>query len=188
MAIQTINIGNVVNDGLGDDLRSAFQKVNANFSELSSTLTINAANTDANGVGVFKGKNGTTLEFKRLVSGLKIDIDEHEDTLVINGTQPDPFSTIVVDYGLPVEASNSNTLTLQGGVSSVGGKNITVTAVDNVITVNSSLDLKAILTTLDFGPVTGPYENVIQYLCAISSSDFGTVSSPSFINLDLGSI
>ena len=29
MAIQTINIGNQVNDGLGDDLRSAFQEVNA---------------------------------------------------------------------------------------------------------------------------------------------------------------
>ena len=188
MTIQTINIGNVVNDGLGDDLRSAFRKVNENFSDLSATLTIGAANTDANGAGIFKGQVGTTLEFRRLVSGLKIDIDEHEDTLVINGTQPDPFSTIVVDYGLPVEASNNNTVTLQGGLSSVGGKNITVTSVDNVITINSSLDLKAVLTTLDFGPVSGPYDNVIQYLCAISSSDFGTVTSPSFINLDLGSI
>ena len=27
MTIQTINIGNVVNDGLGDDLRTAFEKV-----------------------------------------------------------------------------------------------------------------------------------------------------------------
>ena len=35
MTIQTINIGNVVNDGLGDNLRSAFQKVNDNFAELT---------------------------------------------------------------------------------------------------------------------------------------------------------
>jgi hypothetical protein len=35
MTIQTINIGNVVNDGLGDDLRTAFEKVNANFADLA---------------------------------------------------------------------------------------------------------------------------------------------------------
>ncbi len=38
MAIQTINLGNVVNDGLGDDLRTAFQKVNANFTELYQAI------------------------------------------------------------------------------------------------------------------------------------------------------
>ena len=39
MAIQTINIGNIVNDKLGDDLRTAFQKVNANFSALKSVTS-----------------------------------------------------------------------------------------------------------------------------------------------------
>ena len=38
MPIQTINIGNYANDGLGDDLRVAFQKVNANILELYSTV------------------------------------------------------------------------------------------------------------------------------------------------------
>ena len=31
MAIQTINVGNLANDGTGDDLREAFIKVNQNF-------------------------------------------------------------------------------------------------------------------------------------------------------------
>jgi len=35
MAIQIINIGNAVNDGSGDDLRTAFVKVNNNFAELN---------------------------------------------------------------------------------------------------------------------------------------------------------
>ena len=35
MAIQTINIGTIANDGTGDDLREAFVKVNNNFTELS---------------------------------------------------------------------------------------------------------------------------------------------------------
>ena len=36
MAQQTINIGTVANDGTGDPLRSAFDKVNDNFTELYS--------------------------------------------------------------------------------------------------------------------------------------------------------
>ena len=31
MAIQTINVGAIANDGSGDDLREAFIKVNLNF-------------------------------------------------------------------------------------------------------------------------------------------------------------
>ena len=31
MALQTINVGNFANDGTGDDLRTAFIKVNQNF-------------------------------------------------------------------------------------------------------------------------------------------------------------
>ena len=34
MAIQTINIGSSANDGTGDPLRTAFDKVNDNFVEL----------------------------------------------------------------------------------------------------------------------------------------------------------
>ena len=38
MAIQTINLGTYANDGTGDDLRTAFQKVNNNILELASTV------------------------------------------------------------------------------------------------------------------------------------------------------
>ena len=34
MAIQTVNIGTIANDGTGDDSREAFVKVNNNFTEL----------------------------------------------------------------------------------------------------------------------------------------------------------
>ena len=36
MAIQTVNIGTIANDGTGDELREAYVKVNANYSELDS--------------------------------------------------------------------------------------------------------------------------------------------------------
>jgi hypothetical protein len=38
MALQTINLGTYANDGTGDDLRTAFNKVNANLTELYSAL------------------------------------------------------------------------------------------------------------------------------------------------------
>ena len=68
MTIQPINIGNVVNDGLGDDLRTAFEKVNANFTDLSTQLTITATNVGATGVGVFKEKVGADLKFKKFLN------------------------------------------------------------------------------------------------------------------------
>jgi hypothetical protein len=40
MTIQKVNIGSVVNDGTGDDLRTAFVKVNNNFDQLADTLTL----------------------------------------------------------------------------------------------------------------------------------------------------
>ena len=86
MTVQTINIGNVVNDGLGDDLRSAFQKVNANFSDLSTQLTITATNVGLTGVGVFKQKTGADLEFKNLVAGRNIAIDDNTNTLEVRST------------------------------------------------------------------------------------------------------
>lgn len=68
MAIQTIRLGNYPNDGTGDDLRTAFTKVNANFTELSGNANIvNAANVGS-GVGVFAQRNLTNLEFKTLTS------------------------------------------------------------------------------------------------------------------------
>ena len=84
--IQTINIGNIVNDGLGDDLRTAFQKVNANFATLNNDLTITASNLGTVGEPVFKQKSGVNLEFKKLVAGNKITISSSPDSLLISST------------------------------------------------------------------------------------------------------
>lgn len=47
MAIQTINLGTYANDGTGDDLRSAFTKVNNNLTEIDLTRVIGADNLGA---------------------------------------------------------------------------------------------------------------------------------------------
>ena len=53
MAQQTINIGTVANDGTGDPLRTAFDKANANFTELY--------NDDAGDVDSVNGQTGTVV-------------------------------------------------------------------------------------------------------------------------------
>jgi len=51
MAIQTINIGQYANDGSGDDLRTAFTKVNANFALLGTDIPVaEATNLGTNSV------------------------------------------------------------------------------------------------------------------------------------------
>ena len=49
MAKQIINIGSAVNDKSGDPLRTAFQKVNANFTELYNTAAADATDRLVNG-------------------------------------------------------------------------------------------------------------------------------------------
>ena len=68
MAIQTINLGTYANDGTGDDLRTAFQKVNANFTELGASDVRNGVNLGS-GADVFAQRNNDAqLEFRSLTS------------------------------------------------------------------------------------------------------------------------
>lgn len=183
MSIQTINIGNLVNDGLGDDLRTAFQKVNANFSELNSSLTVTASNLGSTGEGVFKQKIGANLEFKSLVAGTKILLDGSDDSIIINSTQPDAFVSVTANVGIAQAVSPNNlNLTLQGG------ENLRTVANGTVITVDSVLNLNRILLNVDFGGVAGSYDNAIQFLASMANVDFGTLTNPSNIFLDLGEL
>ena len=69
MAILPILIGNYANDGTGDDLRTAFTKVNSNFTFLNTSAAIASGTNLPGGTGIFADKNGTNLEFKSLTSG-----------------------------------------------------------------------------------------------------------------------
>ena len=68
MPIQRIEIGGYANDGTGDDLRTAFNKVNANFTLLDSDAQINDGANLGTGTTVLRGKTGTILQFKSLTS------------------------------------------------------------------------------------------------------------------------
>jgi hypothetical protein len=183
MPIQTINIGNVVNDGLGDDLRTAFQKVNANFSSLAAELTITGHNLGTSGATVFKQKLGTQLEFRNLVAGNKMQFDETADSIIVNSTSPDSFTRIDTNAGyVTANTGNAGHITLQGG------RDIDVTTLGNTITVNTILPVTKILSTFDFGPIGSNFITTTQLALAFANIDFGTITTPSLINVDTGSL
>lgn len=180
--VQKINIGNIVNDGLGDDLRTAFQKVNANFTELDAGLTITASNLGLIGETVFVRKYNNNLEFKRLIAGNKITLDSSPDVITINATQPDAFTKITTNIG-EVLATNRTNITIQGGAST------TVVADSDlgVITIDTKQNLDNIFQTLDFGPINGVgFQTIVQATMAATNFDLGTITNPGRIGYDLG--
>jgi hypothetical protein len=181
MSIQTINLGNVVNDGLGDNLRTAFEKVNANFAELLTTFDLTAANTQELGAKVFKEKTGSILKFRNLVSGTKIVVTEYDNSIEIRSTQPDAFTSITTNAGI-VQAGDNTNIAIQGG------SNITVTGSTPYITVDTNLDLNALLLGFDFGPIGNQYTTALQVLSAAANVDFGTCPTPGPFNIDLGTL
>lgn len=89
MTIQNINIGNLPNDGTGDDLRTAFVKVNDNFNQLDSTnqnLEVDAFNlgTSASSEGLFNNKTDNILNFKSLQAGSGVSLSANSSTVTID--------------------------------------------------------------------------------------------------------
>ncbi len=191
MAIQTINIGNQVNDGLGDDLRTAFQKVNANFSSLDAELSITGKNIPetVNGEGIFKQKNGLNLEFKKLVAGNnKILLSSTTDTVVISNNSPDAFTKVITESGIASAVPTGTNVSANTILTMQGGNNLTVTSSNNVITIDTDLPVTNILTNVDFGPLSNDYDSVVQFNLSASNIDFGSITIPSRISINFGTV
>ncbi len=184
MAIQTINIGNAVNDGLGDDLRTALQKVNANFADLNSQQSVTGQNVGTTGVGIFKQKVGTNLQFKSLVSDGKITINPSADVITISTSQKDSFSSITTNSG----SITANVTTGYDQITIQGGTNVNVTAAQKVITIDTKQNIGNILTDADMGIIGVGTDNLVTFLLQVADIDFGTFDQPSSIEYDAGTI
>lgn len=67
MSLQIINLGSVANDGGGDPLRTAFTKVNDNFTELYANLSSYLPNPTGNS-GKFLTTDGTSLNWQNTLT------------------------------------------------------------------------------------------------------------------------
>jgi len=75
--LKEIKLGNYPNDGTGDDLRTAFLKVNSNFKTLFDEGAIINGTNLGNGAAILTGKNTTNLnlEFKTITTDTTIIVD-----------------------------------------------------------------------------------------------------------------
>lgn len=171
MTIQTINIGNIANDGTGDDLREAFAKVNNNFSELDTRVTV-ADGSDAEnlgtGTGLFAQKSDNTLQFKSLVAGSNISLSSGGNSVTITGDPALQQLIVVSDSGSVVIPSGNQTIRIQGGTNTL----TRVTSEDVFIDVQGNG-----LVELDTSPTLGGSLDAN----AFNITQAGTVSANSFI-------
>ena len=133
MALQTINVGEFVNDGTGDDLRTAFTKVNANFEEID--LLGGQNNTISNvgtGIGLYKEKIGVDLKLRTLKSGDGITIALSNPNEITVTNDRFSFDNIDADSG---SIAASDTVT---SLSIVGGTGIVTSIAGNVLTIEGN--------------------------------------------------
>lgn len=127
MAIELINIGQIANDGTGDDLREAFVKVNRNFEDLD--LRDNEKTTVTNtgtGIGIFDNIVNYDIRLKSLVAGDNMFIDATPNGDILIASDTNAFTEITL------EVENGEKTYLQGqNIKIHGGEGIDVEVADN---------------------------------------------------------
>ena len=181
MTIQTINLGTYANDGTGDDLRSAFEKVNANFVELD-TLGVTSASNLGVGAPVFAAKiaspiTGDNLTFRTIVGGNNTAISYDATTITISAGSGFLFEDLNLNGNSIIGSGN---IDIDGDLTIGGNGIITLGPVSN--TIISCGAAGSVLSTdgagnLGWVPQTGG---------AGGDLDFGFFLAPAGFTLDLG--
>jgi hypothetical protein len=140
MALQTINVGLLANDGTGDDLREAFIKVNQNFDDLDlrteSTTAQNAA--VGAGFGTFKNQVDNVLFFRDIAPDplfpgtMAVRVSDDGNTLFLRSAQ----ATIRFTDGTNTLASSVEQVVTFTGTEAA---RITIDDFTRTVTVDSQL-------------------------------------------------
>jgi len=133
MSVQQINIGNIANDGTGDDLREAFIKVNQNFEELDlrGDEQTTASNLGEIGEQIFAQKIGFDLQFKKLVQGSNVTLTSTDNHVTINATGGLQALGITSDIGSKILQDGEN-------FEIFGGDGIQTTITNNRLTITNT--------------------------------------------------
>ncbi len=207
MAIQTINIGQVANDGTGDDLREAFVKVNNNFTELSNRIPeqTTASNLGTVGEGVFAQKVTYDLQFKKIKAGGNVTVTSDSNNVIISSVGGLQSLIVATDSG-NITLSEGETFTIAGGnnvTTQVNGANgISINAATELSTdltpqLGANLDgqnrdilnvrnIESLVHMVDvrdiygfnFGTLTGSTSSIIEFLGSAVDINLGTISQP----------
>ena len=142
MAQQTINIGSSANDGTGDPLRTAFDKINDNFDELyGSSAEANDLLEDTS------PQLGGNLD----INGFNIDSSRSNEDIVItpNGTGGIVASALRI-AGTTLSSDDSSLITVAEGLQINGATNI-----DGAVTATSTVAVTGATTLSSTLAVTG---------------------------------
>ena len=160
MAQQTLNIGSNANDGTGDTLRVAMDKVNDNFTEIyASPLFNNAITISGNEISASRsnddlifspsGSGAVTLPAIRF-NGNNIEGTRTNDNinLLPNGTGSVVFGAIKIN-GTRLSSDDSTTININDGLIVDGTLSVTgATTLSGGLTLESTLSVPSALTTL----------------------------------------
>jgi hypothetical protein len=132
MSLQQINLGTVANDGTGDDLRTAFQKIISNFNQLDArTPEATTAVNLGNGQGVFASKVNDELRFKSIVGGQNVTLTATGQTITVDVNAGVTQFSVEADSGSLLVTENST-------IKIEGGRLVTTQRTGNSIVVNTS--------------------------------------------------
>ena len=205
MAIETINVGNIANDGTGDDLREAFVKVNNNFQDVDtriSNTSITVENLGSVGEGIYAGTQDGIIQLKSLIAGTNTTLSSNGESITINSSGGINNVLVLSDNG-SITIDNSNYLGINGGEvisTRVSGNNLFIdldntgiVARDTQPSLSASLQANGnniqnagIVSSTQFvGPLTGLVYDVdvrnIDYY--FSNWDFGDIVETQYTSI-----
>lgn len=194
MNIQQINIGQYPNDGSGDDLRTAFEKIVGNFSEIDLNVVLSAENTGGGAPIAISTPTNNALRFRTIVTGndnMAISYDSDKITLSVSDLALEDLTNVSsvapsLNQSLVWDGTEWAPTTTVTVTKIVAGNNITISPTSGVgeVTINS---LSNIPSDFNFGTL-GNITNIFELLLQSTSVDFGTIYEQNSLMLDLGGI
>ena len=124
MAKQTINIGTTANDGTGETVRSAFDKVNDNFTELYDERLKGAYAT-----ATIDSSNNLTVDFTK--GALAVTLDKNISAFLFTGATSGTRNEILIK--LTQDSTGSRTVT-SSGVNTAGSAGFDISSTANAVT------------------------------------------------------
>jgi len=203
MPIQTINLGTLANDGTGDDLRTAFEKIVNNFTHIESELNFEVSGINlGDGLGIYKDTVDNILEFNTISAGsnLRVTLDGNNIVLSLDiDSELDLDGQNIVNCGDIVLGSSNSLIgnvqgVVDGYVMSSSGNPI---GYGNLVGANGPAlvdgvpvaDIARSLQDFDFGGITDTVVTTnAQYLLLALGLDLGTITAPVPFTIELGSI
>lgn len=203
MAINDINIGSIANDGTGDDLRTAFDKINNNFTELDNRFPTETTgvNLGSIGEGIFVDVTQGELSFKKIVAGNNVSIASAANNITISSTGGLDSLLVVSDSGsITVERGQSISISGTDGIQTrTVGQTLIVEATDGVLEADGDPTLSTTLNAnnqniINAGTVTatqfnGPLEGLVYGIDIRTISgfyedfDFGEIIVPNYTSI-----